>query len=205
MSFLNMKAASRLIKEAYKEDRLLMGNLNGGYIVGTGSVLVWTSITETPNKLKALMMELGGFLPSAGQLWVLGKDKHAPEPVQHRVDSIIAAIEAVEDDGEAYGVTGISLDCIGARRVAVLQTKDFSVIGCMAGLDRDKLQLIDKTEIDLDKEGEPTGPMKCGNLGAFYWYNALCTVVMYPFKISGDINLEILEMLDGMNLLGDIR
>jgi hypothetical protein len=173
--FLNIGKFTKLMKEAYKVG-LKIGNINGGTVIYTGHWAAWIENEHVNNKIKAVIMELAGELPEPGTMFEISK--HAPDPqMMIETQTIEDIFDAVEDAENKMVVSPIVMDDFGGTRLLQACNELKTIIG----IPEDQYQMIDKGAVDLEIEGEPTGPCYCADqYGSIYWYNDIGTVIIMP-------------------------
>lgn len=175
--FINTKVLSKLMKNAYKA-QLKVGCLNDGLVLIGGHWAIWFADENVPNKVKALVIELAGDLPKPGCLFKICKE--FPEPQYELVTEDISSIF----DGIAGAVNKLNVSPLvltSWRNTRLLQATDETQ--SIVELEEVLFSLIDKSEIDLNIEGEPIGPCYCFYPhGPIYWYNEQCKLMVLPVK-----------------------
>jgi len=189
--FLNISKFTNLTKKAYKT-RLIIGDIADGLFIMAPKWSVWVKHEYVHNKIKAVVMELAGELPSYGEVFEVSKSN--PEPQMVEKLSIIKMLQGAKEADQKLIVTPIVLNTL-AKAVRLLQHhKDSTIIG----VPEECFQMIDKNLIDLNIEGEPTGPCCTDYSNLIYWYNSIGIVFMLPSNIA-DKDKVILGALENVD------
>jgi hypothetical protein len=195
--FLNISKTSKLIKDAYKT-KLGIGNIQDGIIISSGLWTIWIENEHVPNKIKAVIMELAGEMPDENVVFEVNKE--APEPQVTEPEIYKSVLSSVEKARHKMIVTPVVLK--QHREFRLLQNDEYNFEKAIVGLPEDQYMIIDKTVVDLDVEGEPTGPCNKGNHESpIYWHNSICTVIFMPVNLKqselitalSNINFEAME------------
>lgn len=175
--FLDLNKTIKIIKQAYRT-RLQIGNLEGNTIISSGYWAISIDNEKVPNKIKAIIMELAGELPRPGMLFEVNKSYPNPQILIDE-NTIVDILDNVKIANFKVYMTSLSVN----NNMRLFQTQ---IVGgtMMQGISEDYLSIIDKTAIDYEIEGEPTGPCTITNHGGVYWYNSTGTVVIYPIKLK---------------------
>jgi hypothetical protein len=186
--FISSKVLPKLMKNAYKV-KLKIGNMNDGIIIISAEWMVWLDEQYISNKIKAAIMELLGTIPKSGEAFSVWKD--AKEPQREIIDDIVKNLfESIEDADQKLTITPITLNTWGQFRLMQTDNELKSIVQLNEGL----LDLIDKSEINLDVEGDPTGPCFVGDpYKGIYWYNDTCKLWILPVKYKTNILFDALS------------
>lgn len=151
MSFLNTGKVAALAKAAKKNNRLKVGIMEDYTVIITDYALFAVKQDYLPDKLKGIIAELAGFLPSRRDVMIeIQKETvRELEPLEYKVWR-----DMLFENGTAYELTPVSVQDI-MHKIHLLQNiEDNSIMGVKEEL----LCCIDKTKIDVDIEGLPIGP-----------------------------------------------
>jgi len=172
--FLHIGRFTKQVKEAYKNYRLDIGNINDGLLISSGHWLTWIKNQHVSNEIKAVVMLLAGTLPKPGEMFTVEKDKQDP---QYKI---------VDDYFYRYiSRTDLYLKLV-VTPVMLTEMHDIRMIQGpnrqMYGIYQEFLDMVDKEEIDFDAgEGTPTGPCFTGDINqGIYWYNDFGMVMILP-------------------------
>lgn len=177
------------MKDAYKT-KLIIGNLSGGTLITSGYWAVWLDNEYIPNKVKAAIMELAGELPAEGTIFEISKGMVAPQIVMDATP-IRRLLSEVKEADHKLVTTPVILH--NSRFMRLLQstcTKE------MVAINEEFHLMIDKTQINYDIEGEPTGPCCSNTISSILWYNSICIVLIYPILIRDSAVLENLKTVN---------
>lgn len=170
--FISTTVLPKLMKKAYKS-RLRVGNMDKGIVIIGAEWMVWIAEERVPNKIKATIMELFGMIPKANEAYTVCKD--LPEPQlecidimrlnfydgMHKADRKLIVTPAFINNWKMY------------RLLQVDKTKE------IVKVNDELMGLIDKSELNLDLEGEPTGPACMEDIySSIYWYNETCKLLI---------------------------
>jgi len=179
--FLNLNKLSKLAKEAYKLE-LIIGDVNGHTILFSKSWMVSIENDFVPNTIKALIVELTGFLPKSDTIYKIGKSIETPTNVTDTyLNPITHFIKGADIANIKFTITPIVDDCYTAMRL--LQNVNTSQI---VTIRESQYQMIDKGCINYEIEGEPTGPCSNENTGPMYWYNSIGLVMIAAGKLTNE-------------------
>lgn len=188
--FLHINNFKKQIKKAYKTG-LKIGNLNDELIISSGFWAVAIDNAQIPNKIKAVIVELMGELPEPGFLFEISKDAPMCQIVKE-YKSVEETLKEVKKANEKLIITPVIIK--SGKDVRLFQT----IKGEVYGIPEEQYQMIDKTAIDYDNEGEPTGACYIKDLigNGFYWYNSIGTVVIMPAYLNQQELLKALSTVD---------
>lgn len=175
--FISTNALSKMIKDQYKTN-LRVGYLQDGLVIIGGEWAVWMDYEYVPNKIKGTIVELAGGLPGKDKLFSLSKEY--PEP-QHEIvtPDIIELFSEINIADNKLNISPIILDTYDSMRL--LQTQD--PLQNIVEVREKYLMLVDLSEVDLDIEGQPTGPCYAEDpYGKIYWYNDIGMLYVMPSK-----------------------
>lgn len=188
--FLNVSNFTKLMKQAYKNGRLDVGDINDGLFLCSGFWVVWIDGRRVPNKIKAMVMELTGTLPEIGQLFVVSKDYPTPQGKLWEA----TYRDLLERKGLVDSKLIVTpLELFEHGSITLLQ----SLSGNVTGIKTEFLGMIDAQAIDYDSgESMPTGPCyyKFPSLG-IYWYNDFGTAIVMPTFSKREALMDVLEYI----------
>lgn len=187
--FLNLQRFTRLMKEAYKT-KLIIGNLSGGTLITSGYWAVWLDNEHIPNKVKAAIMELAGELPVEGTVFEISKGMIEPQLVMDATYIKRLFIDVEEVDLKLVVTPVVLHNTREMRLLQSTQTKE------LVALNEEFYLMIDKTAINYDIEGEPTGPCCISTSSSIHWYNSICMVLIFPILMKDNAILENLRTVN---------
>jgi hypothetical protein len=176
--FVNLTKLTKLTKEAHKFE-LIIADIDDHTIITSRQWLVSIGNEFVPNKVKALIMELAGFLPPADTVYKIGKDIEAENITSTCLTTITRLIKNAELSNIKFSVTPVIDDRYAPVRL--LQNTQTSQI---AAIPENQYQMIDKNCIDYEIEGEPTGPCSNVNTGPLYWFNSIGLVMIAASNLA---------------------
>lgn len=190
--FISTSQLSKLMKEAYKAGGIRIGNIEDGLNIFAGSWGLWIDENHIPNKVKAVVMELAGELPTEGRVFKVSKEDPVPQ-YELILDNRFCLNSLEKASDEPVSKTGVMLDLKYAE-YELLQnnrTKRITLIN------RKLMSLIDVSEIDYNIEGEPSGPCTGLSNEMYFWKNATCTLLICGTKPPvGNMVLSMLQKID---------
>lgn len=188
--FLDLNKTIKFIKQAYRKN-LRIGNIEGKTIITSGYWLIAIENDKVPNKIKAIIMELAGELPKPGILFEVTKEYSNPQICINK-ELYLSIMDNVKKANHKMYMTPLSL----TNGTRLLQTQIDGMVD-MHGVSEEYLSMIDKTCIDHDIEGEPTGPCCIeGGVMGIYWYNSSGMVVIYPIRLPDSEMINALCTVD---------
>jgi len=193
--FVNLTKLTKLTKEAHRF-KLMIADIDDHTIITSGQWLVSIENEFVPNKIKALIMELAGFLPPADTVYKIGKDIEAENITSTHLTTITRLIKNTELANIKFLVTPVIDDRYAPVRL--LQNTQTSQI---AAIPENQYQMIDKNCIDYEIEGEPTGPCSNVNTGPLYWFNSIGLVMIAVSNLAA--NNPLLKTLAAVDFSKD--
>ncbi|MBQ8640409.1 MAG: hypothetical protein IJ468_14795 [Lachnospiraceae bacterium] len=145
--FVNMNVLKRLVKAAFKNNSLMIGNVEDSLIISTGHVTVQVLDGFATNSYKALIMEYLGELPKIGEVYSIGGGAGNQATV------------GFEEELDIYTKVPLSLPKLQRTAVrigtwVIFQDAALNKYGVEEGL----WKLYDPSEADQEKEGFPGMP-----------------------------------------------
>jgi hypothetical protein len=171
--FISSKVLTKLIKDQYKTI-LKVGYIDDGIVVIGGEWAVWMDYEHVPNKVKGTIVELAGGLPGKNKLFSLSKDFPTPnyELITPDIEKLFKEIDIADNK---LRVSPISLN--NSTRLLQADNALQSIVEVKEKL----LDLVDLSEVDLDIEGQPTGPCYADDpYGKLFWYNCIGKLYIVP-------------------------
>ena len=164
--FVKMKQLESLLKKSYKTG-IETGGHDKGLYLKLPNVFVW--FEKPPKKFRALIIEYFGELPKEGECFSVTKESPMPQTVMVKnPEEVFEHLEKADQKAHVLPV----MTC----RSRLLQVNK-SVVA----LSDAYYKLIDSSMIDLDDEGEPTGPAATKDVGnGLFWDNENCVVRLIP-------------------------
>lgn len=77
--FINSTQLKKLMKREYRDVRLTIGNIDGGYSIMGSTWIVHIMHDGMPNIVKSLIIELAGILPAEGEILTISKENPSPQ------------------------------------------------------------------------------------------------------------------------------
>lgn len=185
--FLNVNRFVTQMKKAYRS-KLVIGNIDNGLVIHSGHWAVWIDAEHVPNKIKGTIMELAGELPEEDTIFEICKNN----PVVTMLEDS-EAIRSILNDVENADMKVIATPVLLKKSKEIRLFQPTNCRENLCGIDEDLFLMIDNYAINLDVEGEPTGPCYTGaNLSPIYWHNYIGTVVIFPIALEHSVLVEAL-------------
>ncbi|HWQ29475.1 MAG TPA: hypothetical protein VN549_00680 [Negativicutes bacterium] len=189
--FLDIPKFTGILKSAYKNSGLTIGYLNEGLVVSSGYWIIWLRAENIPNKIKALVVELCGFIPESQMMFYISKDNPNPQYKIETADRIQDMIEDFRDADKKLHITPVVL--LEGFDVRLLQTPTRVLVG----MNEAYFGIIDPSNVDYGQESMPTGPcFREAPETGIYWHNENCIVIVFPAKVRNTEVAEALQKVD---------
>lgn len=189
--FLDISKFTGMMKQAYKNSGLTIGYLNEGIVITSGYWVVWLRDEQMPNKIKAMIVELCGFVPDQQMMFYISKDNPNPQYKIETTDKVLDMLESYRDAENKLHITPVLL--LEGIDVRLLQTSTRDLVG----VNEAYFGIIDPTNVDYGQESMPTGPcFKSSPNSGIYWHNENCIVILLPARIKGDNIAEALRVVN---------
>lgn len=179
--FIKMSKLKALIKEAYKNGCLIVGNAPltpkdlDGLLIAGGWWALGIAYDHAPKELKAAVIETGGELPYSGDCY-----RASGEGNQVHMGFTEHSNPAVLFKKCAYDLTVSKVVIHFMDSVRLLQNE---ADGHIIGIKNKALELIDLESIDYDAgEYKPIGPVTADN-EVVCWGNNMCYLAIWPYKL----------------------
>ncbi len=170
--FINVSVAKKLFKRAYASG-LKVGRYGDLLYIGGSSWEIEMKYEEAPYKIKAAIVELCGRLPEKEEQFTATK-----EGLQMEIPNYETVKDRYMKAKTLLDMTPVVIDqnYTMYKLLQYREKKDFTLINT------ELLDLIDIREIDLDKEGMPSGPCSESSFwqNPVYWNSELGTLCLYP-------------------------
>ena len=184
--FLHMPTFKKLLKSAFRRDRLRVGNLDGGLLIHGGTFAVWLQNDMVPNKVKAAVMELTGELPEEGKLFKATKDGNQYEIPENPEWDIHRGLK---EANKRYVVTPVVLN---DNRYDTFRFLQQTVAGPIRVIKEDFISLIDLAEIDYNHgEDTPAGPYGREDGYQFFWATDFCILTVCETRLYRGISRKL--------------
>ena len=184
--FLKLSELKKLMKRAYKDGMLIIGNaqLTGedseGLIISGGWWAFGIEYEHAPKELKAAVMELGGEIPFDGHCY-----RALSEGNQEHIGFTEHSNPATLFKNCTYDMTITKMAIHFLDSVRLLQNE---ANGHIVGIKNKAIELIDLKSIDYDNgEYEPIGPRSAEN-DIICWGNNMCYLAVWPYKLLDEEN-----------------
>lgn len=185
--FLKPQILKRLMKEAYKSSRLVIGNTGTEYFLQGESWRFICNKEYVPKTILAQIIELAGELPGRGECF--STDKNGNQMVLNLMEV------AAPDDAEVIEVSDLIL--LGKFRIPqrVLQ---FKMTGRVYLVNDTYIQMIDQNECDFDNgETAPEEPYCHTDYGVFFKNNTMTFQIL--FRVD-EVHEKLLDSLSKFRL-----
>lgn len=178
--FINSSQLKKLMKRDFKEVRLTIGNLDGGYSVLGSTWAVHIMHDGMPNIVKSLIIELAGILPAAEDIITISKEN--PNP-QYEMDTgegrSIHLLQRYRISGRPAFWTNVYEE----RNEEMYGLIQSSLNGELCHVKKELLDLIDLEAIDLNQEELPGNPCYREDMsGGLIWHNETTTLLLLPSR-----------------------
>lgn len=192
--FINTAMFKKLVKEAYNNQGLTVGNDGGGTFFEGGYWVLRVENGYLPNKEKAAVIEKTGELPEAGEVFKAMKKYGNQREIEWKDAWDING--SAEDAKERVNPTDLLI--VEENAICrLMQTENREILS----LDEKLYQLVDNTCIDRREEDEAEGPFRSPGGKVLYWKNSICTYAACIRKTEDEKELEILSHLEKMRLI----
>ncbi len=193
--FLDMSKFTSILKTAYKNSGLTIGYLNDGIVLSSGYWLIWLRDEQIPNKIKAQIVELCGFVPERQMMFYISKDNPNPQYKIETADNYLDMIENFRDADKKLQITPVLL--LEGFNIRLLQAPTKVSVG----MNESYFSIIDPSNVDYGQESMPTGPCyRESPESGIYWHNENCIVIIFPAKIR---NSEVAVALQRVDFAGN--
>lgn len=189
---IRLNVFKRLIKQAWKKERLIVGADYEEYFIECGYFVIRINKQYMPKGHKAALIELMGDLPEAGEIFKVGKDK---EPVTEFKDIwLLEDIDIAERDAWE---TNVYVSHKGTM-LRMLQSGDKNMF-----ITADFVNMIDR-EVDREVETDVVGPclVETGDSRRFarvYYKNNICKYM--ALTRMGTLSREEEDILNTLSVL----
>lgn len=192
MPFIKVNRLAQLAKRAHSNGWLIVGQMetDSMLVVKTPQVIVGITAHNAPNKYKAMITELIGFVPKVADDYDFTRYSKKDEPtVVDLLDAdTLRELLVTNKAGEPYEITALSVS-MGGSQYRLLQHK---VTGEIKAVNEEYLALIAPEEINLEQEGQPNGPELIN--GFFSFENSTTKLIVAPRTIDESLK-EIINAL----------
>lgn len=197
--FINENHFASLAKTAYKNSGITFGNIeigSDGYNGGTEGIFIssgywgiWFDKLYMSNKLKDLLIELAGILPTEGKCYKVSKSEPTPQAYLDEMDTKI--FDNVRISNKAFTVTPVLFK--GNRLLKSKENKRIVAINDYY------YKIIDLSKIDYEIEGEPEAAVTSNITDEvlthpFYWRNEICIYFIMPLKFENDVTRALQDV-----------
>lgn len=185
--FLNKSVFKRLVKAAYNNGRLAVGDIYGGILIDGKFWRVWCAEGHMPNWAKAALVELIGEFPDVGQFLGYKKNEVPQICLSENEDLNLPAMYRRADI--PYTVTQVTY---GGKylKLRFLQNRETKKL---AALSEELYSLIDFSNLEPE-EGRPAGPAALGE-DRFFWKNEQYVLVLCGMRTTDEKTLEVMSRL----------
>ncbi len=185
--FLNKTVFKRLVKAAYNNGRLAVGDIYGGILIDGKIWRIWCAEGHMPNWAKAALVELIGEFPGVGQLLEYKKNEVPQICLSENEDLNLPAMYRRAET--PYTVTQVTYGekYFKLRFLQNRKTKE------LAALSEELYSLIDFSNLEPE-ENRPAGPSTFdGN--RFFWKNEQYILALYGMRTTDEKTLEVMSQL----------
>lgn len=192
--FLSTPNCKKAFKTAFNGFGLIVARKDDYLYIAGSAWEIQLDYEHIPNKIKAAIIELCGYIPEAGSAFRANKvtDKNSSSTEQ------ITMIEVIPDLNEKYQS---AKDILTATSVLIDKKYDvYKLFQCDNGdfeaMNMTLFNLIDTREIDFDNEGMPAGPCMLGN--EIFYHTGLCILGVYTNRLETESDMKIKDSLKGI-------
>ena len=187
--FISAAGFKKLVKEAYRNGSLRLGNNGYGILIAGSYWAMCVDEAELPKKAKAAIIELTGIIPEAGEMYHCTKEGNQMEMGGTIPDVLYMSRNAIEAEEEMEDTKVIL--CEYSKNRILQNTKT----GKIVKIQDECFRMIDKKLIK-ENESFPVGPNR-GENGGIYWHNNCMAFLLMPVS-TGDNMLE--KSLERINI-----
>ena len=178
--FINSTQLKKLMKREYKDVRLTIGNIDGGYSIMGSTWIVHIMHDGMPNIVKSLIIELAGILPAEGEILTISKENPSP---QYEMDTgegrSIHLIQRYRMSGRPAFWTNVYEE----RNDELYGLIQSNLNGELCHVRKELLDLIDLEAINHDQEDLPGNPCYKEDMsGGLIWHNGTTTLLLLPSR-----------------------
>lgn len=189
--FLNKTVFKKWVKEAYNGDGLKVGMVFDGFVLAGNFWCVWIDGMDTPNWVKALVIEHVGRLPEEDELFEARKGEPGRGLALEDFLNLPARFLEAKDP---YVVTPVT--CGGGNAaVRFLQNRQTKGIRLLR---EDYYRVIDFSNLNEDGryENSPVGPSAINtDPYKYYWENERCALVLCGLIMNNEKTNEVAAQL----------
>lgn len=178
--FINSSQLKKLMKREYKDVRLTIGNIDGGYSIMGNTWIVHIMHDGMPNIVKSLIIELAGILPADGEIITISKENPSP---QYEIDTgegrSIHVVQWYRMSRRPAFLTNVYED-YNEELYGLIQS---NLSGDLCHIRKELLDLIDLEAINHDQEDLPGNPCYKEDMsGGIIWRNGTTTLLLLPSR-----------------------
>ena len=178
--FINSSQLKKLMKREYKNVRLTIGNIDGGYSIMGSTWIVHIMHDGMPNIVKSLIVELAGILPADGEIFTISKENPSP---QYEIDTgegrSIHMVQWYRMSRRPAFLTNVYED-YNEELYGLIQS---NLNGELCHVRKELLNLIDLEAIDFNQEELPGNPCYREDMsGGLIWHNETTTLLLLPSR-----------------------
>ena len=205
MPFLNMTGLGKQVKEAYKAGRLQVGAFDTHSVIRTTYCGFAVLEDEEPNKMKAIITEYLGYVPTydpttAAAGFIEADNEQPQRDLVPEETTIIRNLIFNPHKTKAYVITPVIIRDRG-QDIRIIQ--DLISNKC-TGIRQEHLELISMKEIDYDIEGNPQGPEVVEETGVAYFHNQTTILAIQLYSHWTDKAADILDMLQLIEMRDEV-
>lgn len=190
--FVNKTVFKRLLKEAYNNNRLRIGDVYGGIAISSGYWKLWCREGYIPNWFKASVIELIGEFPDVGTVVEYGKGEVTQQVIADNEEYDLHS--RYLNAREPYTVTPVVFEDSYAP-IRFLQKNGTKEI---IALQEKLYQMIDFSNMEKD-EMRPAGPSADKYGYQYYWANEHCVLELFGIDIGEGKACEVAAQLEGID------
>lgn len=198
--FINSTQLKKLMKRDYKDVKLTIGNVDGGYSIMGSTWMVHIAHDGMPNIVKSLIIELAGILPGKGEIFSISKQN--PDP-QYEIDTgegrSVHVVQRYQGAGRPAFRTRVYEECY-EELYGLIQS---NISGSICHIRKELLDLIDLEAINYDIEDLPGNPCYAAEMSnGLIWHNGTTTLLlllgMLDDQVAGALKKIVFDpFLDG--------
>lgn len=180
--FINSTQLKKLMKRDYKDVKLTIGNVDGGYSIMGSAWMVHIAHDGMPNIVKSLIIELAGILPGKGEIFTISKQN--PDP-QYEIDTGEGRSVHVVQRYQVAGRPAFRTRVYEEYYEELYGLIQSNISGSICHIRKELLDLIDPESINYDIEDLPGNPCYTAEMSSgLIWHNGTTTLLLLPGKLD---------------------
>ena len=173
--FISNSQLKKLMKKDYKDKKITIGNIDGGYSIMGNNWIVHIRHDGMPNIVKSLIIELTGVLPEEGDILTVSKENPIP---QYGTDTdSIHVLRRYQKSGRPAFLTNVYEEFYDDLYGLIQSNID----GKLCRIRKELLDLVDLNAIIFEIEDLPGNPCYGTEMSSgIIWHNGTTTLLLLP-------------------------